>query len=158
MRKLPNFAFPLIVTCLAFAVAAAYEPVPTGDHRYGYLSPVDGSLQFYHVYVPAFYDPTQPTPVVFSLHGFGGRTGPAGGGLHGRWADANAWLLVRPDGRGNQNWDGIGEDDIFHVLADMRRSTPDHAAFNIDGERLYAEGFSMGGHGAFRLATRQSTS
>jgi hypothetical protein len=156
MRKLRHFAFPLIVTCLAFADVAAYEPVPTGDHRYGYLSPVDGSLQFYHVYVPAFYDPTQPTPVVFSLHGFGGRTGPAGGGLRGRWADANAWLLVRPDGRGNQNWDGIGEDDIFHVLADMRRSTPDHAAFNVDGERLYVEGFSMGGHGAFRLATRHA--
>lgn len=156
MRELRHFAYQLIVVCLAFSFAAAYEPVPTGDHRYGYLSPVDGSLQFYHVYVPASYDPTHPTPVVFSLHGFGGRTGPAGDGWRGRWADASTWLLVRPDGRGNQNWDGIGEDDIFHVLADMRLSTPDHPAFNVDGDRLYAEGGSMGGHGAFRLATRHA--
>ncbi len=146
----------LSALCAAVSVAPAFEPVPPGDHRCGYLSPVDGSLQFYHVYVPASYDPRQPAPVVFSLHGFGGRTGPAGGGWRGRWADANGWLLVRPDGRGNQNWDGIGEDDVFHVLADLRRRTPDHAAFNVDPDRLYAEGGSMGGHGAFRLATRHA--
>jgi len=127
-----------------------------GDRLCTYLSPADGTPQPYHVYVPASYDPTRPAPVVFSLHGFGGRTGPAGGGWKGRWGDANTWLLVRPDGRGSQNWDGIGEDDIFHVLRDLCRTTPDHPAFNIDPDRLYVEGGSMGGHGAFRLATRHA--
>ena len=145
--------------CLILLLAGRafpYEVARPGDRLCTYLSPVDGTPQPYHVYVPSSYDPTRPTPVVFSLHGFGGRTGPAGGGWKGRWADANTWLLVRPDGRGSQNWDGIGEDDIFHVLRDLRHATPDHPAFNIDPDRLYAEGGSMGGHGAFRLATRHA--
>jgi poly(3-hydroxybutyrate) depolymerase len=136
--------------------ADPYQVTRPGDRLCTYLSPADGTPQPYHVYVPASYDPTRPTPVVFSLHGFGGRTGPAGGGWKGRWADANTWLLVRPDGRGNQNWDGIGEDDIFHILRDLCADTPDHPAFNIDPNRLYADGGSMGGHGAFRLATRHA--
>ncbi len=156
----------LLLAARAFGVDAAsppdnrradpYQVARPGDRLCTYLSPADGTPQPYHVYVPTSYDPTRPTPVVFSLHGFGGRTGPAGGGWKGRWADANTWLLVRPDGRGSQNWDATGEDDIFLVLRDLCHDTPDHPAFNIDPDRLYVEGGSMGGHGAFRLATRHA--
>lgn len=158
-RFLWSRATGLVACCMAAAAslcdaAGSYQVVRAGDRLCYYLSPADGTLQPYHVYVPVSYRPSQPTPVVFSLHGFGGRTAPAGPGLRGRWAEVNTWLLVRPDGRGSQNWDGLGEDDVFLVLADLQRDTPDHPALNIDAQRLYVEGASMGGHGAYRLATR----
>ncbi len=136
------------------AAALCHDVVRPGNCRCYYLSPVDGSLQPYHVYVPETYRPDRPAPVVFSLHGFGGRTGAPGHGWRARWADRHGWLLVRPDGRGSQNWDSLGEDDLFHVLADLQQTTPYHPALNVDTERLYVEGGSMGGHGAFRVATR----
>lgn len=139
---------------LGVSRAASFEVARPGNRLCYYLSPVDGSRQPYHVYIPDSYDPERPTPVVFSLHGFGGRTGPAAGGWRARWADAYTWLMIRPDGRGNQNWDGIGEDDIFCIIRDLGEATAYHPALHIDTKRLYAEGGSMGGHGCFRLATR----
>ena len=153
-RLIRGALLPLCVVLLGVSWARAYEVARPGNRLCYYLSPVDGSRQPYYVYVPDSYDPRRSTPVVFSLHGFGGRTGPAAGGWRARWADAHTWLIVRPDGRGNQNWDGIGEDDIFCVIRDLGETTPYHPAFNVDTTRLYAEGGSMGGHGCFRLATR----
>ncbi|MCX7806099.1 MAG: S9 family peptidase [Planctomycetota bacterium] len=86
--------------------------------------------------------------MVFHLHGYGGRLFGSVSTFQKQWADARGWLLVGPDGRGSQNYDHIGEDDFFRVLDDLRKK------YNVDGDRLYLVGVSMGGHGCYRLAFR----
>ncbi|MBI2194030.1 MAG: prolyl oligopeptidase family serine peptidase [Planctomycetes bacterium] len=152
-------------TARAFLVAAwvavglpetpANELARPGNICCYYISPVDGTQQPYFLYVPDRLDPSRPAPVVFLLHGFGGRTGHAASGFFMlNWADSHGWLLVNLDGRGSQNWDDIGEDDLFLVLEDLQRATAYHPALNVDPERLYVQGCSMGGHGAFREGFR----
>lgn len=149
-----------LTLALAFAASCAaatggYELLRPGHYRCYYTSAVDGTEQPYHIYVPRCYNPDRPAPVVFALHGFGGRTWSSEGDVwRENWADSEGWLLVNLDGRGSQNWDGVGEDDIFCVLDDLRSITPYHAALNVDLRRLYLEGCSMGGHGAFREGFR----
>lgn len=65
-----------------------------------------------------------------------------------RWADALGWILLSPDGRGNNHWDGLAEDDVFAALETLA------AAVSLDRERIYLHGGSMGAHGALRLALR----
>jgi pimeloyl-ACP methyl ester carboxylesterase len=149
----PGLRF-ILIWLFGCAATIAYEPVRPGDYACTYMSPIDGSMQPYHVYVPTSYNPEAAAPAAFFLHGFGGRTRPLGHGRRKAWADRTGWVLVAPDGRGSQNWDYIGEDDIFLVLEDLSRTTLEHPALNVDQQRLYAEGCSMGGHGCFRLATR----
>jgi hypothetical protein len=132
-----------------------FEWIQPSNYLWYYQSPLDDTLQPYHVYIPRDFDPQQAHPVVVFLHGFGGRTGTAApDAWRQNWADGSGWILVSADGRGNQNWDFLGEDDLYLVLEDMRRTTPYHAALNVDTRRLYLEGGSMGGHGGYREAFR----
>lgn len=112
-----------------------------------YHSAVDETRQPYGVYVPTSYSDQSKHPVVFHLHGFGGRFSPPNAWQR-QWADEHDWILVSLDGRGNQNWDLLGEEDVFEVLSDVRRR------YSVDEDRLYLEGCSMGGHGCYRLALR----
>ncbi|OIO95231.1 MAG: hypothetical protein AUJ92_08280 [Armatimonadetes bacterium CG2_30_59_28] len=139
----------------SLAVSCAYEVVQPGNRLCYYTSPVDGTEQPYHIYIPRTYDPDLPSPVVLSMHGFGGRTHPpVEDPWRQNWADSYRWIVVNLDGRGSQNWDDIGEDDLFFVLEDLTRTTRHHPALNVDQSRIYIEGCSMGGHGAFREGFR----
>lgn len=129
-------------------------PMRPGNRRCYYVSPVDGSRQPYYVRIPGDADPDRELAVVFLLHGFGGRTHPIRRSAFTRWGDTHSWLLVVPDGRGNQNWDHIGEADLLAVLRDLYRRTPYHPPFRIDADRVFAAGCSMGGHGCYRAAFR----
>ena len=85
--------------------------------------------------------------MVLHLHGFGGRLGGFSTWQR-EWADSNGWILAYPDGRGSNNYDGIGEDDLFRVLDDLK------ARYHVDEDRIYLTGGSMGGHGSFRMPLR----
>ncbi len=126
--------------------AAAATPGAVNIERY--VSEIDGSEQPYSVYVPDPYDPSRPHPAVFHLHGYGGRLFSSISTFQKQWADARGWLIVGPDGRGSQNYDHIGEDDFLRVLEDLRKK------YNVDADRLYLVGVSMGGHGCYRIAFR----
>jgi poly(3-hydroxybutyrate) depolymerase len=136
------------------APAFSFSPVPPGNYQCWYRSDVDNTLQTYFLYVPTRYNPDKGAPLVLSMHGFGGRARAPGEGSVKDWADSEGWLLVDLDGRGSNNWDFIGEDDIFNVLSDLERSTKDHAPIRVDDSRVYVHGCSMGGHGSFRMAFR----
>ena len=113
-----------------------------------YVSEVDGSIQIYGVYIPQPFDPDVAHPVVFHGHGFGGRANADFSAFQRSHADQRGWILVNLDGRGNTFWDGIGEDDFFRVLDELR------AGYLIDEKRLYFAGASMGATGAYRLGFR----
>jgi dienelactone hydrolase len=117
----------------------------SGESASTYFSTLDGTQQPYRFYVPRRW--RRRYPVVVCLHGFGGVM-PEFSQVMRTWADWRGWLLLAPDGRGNQHFDGPGEDDVLACLADLDRRAP------LDADRIVLHGASMGGHGALRLALR----
>ncbi|MDQ1689637.1 MAG: hypothetical protein QOK42_2612 [Frankiaceae bacterium] len=123
-------------------------PIPNPGFNVNYY--YDGSLQDYAMHVPASYDGTRKTPLVLYLHGFTGLpeepfrnpTGlvPA--------VDAKGWLFASALGRGDWFYRGgtPGDADVLEVLADVKRR------YNVDPDRVYLMGHSMGGYGTNNVA------
>lgn len=104
-----------------------------------YRSEVDGSVQPYSLLVPPEYDGTQPFPLMMVLHG-----------AHVKdCIDAykmKDWLIIATAyGRGNTGYREIGTNDVFTVIRHIKEQ------FNIDENRIYLAGHSMGGHGTWYL-------
>lgn len=99
-------------------------------------------------------DPDRPQPVVFLLHFLGGnhRSYPltSFGSTYQRsvqrWADELGAIVVMPFARGEAGWyEGEAEIDVFEVWRDVATH------YDIDPERVYLTGMSMGGYGTWRL-------
>lgn len=131
--------------------------------RNDYVIDVDGFPREFLVYVPAAYDASQPTPLVFMFHGSN-----QGGPLmfeNTRWvqeADENNILVVFPtawkypligEGGLHTKWNDVTltdqvepgtelRDDVHFVRVMLERMS---ASFNVDSKRIYATGFSNGG-------------
>ncbi len=135
---------------------AAQSPWTQGSSRlYAYTSKIDGSLQPYHVSLPANYDPAKPARLYVWLHGRQNNTTEAAfiyGFDHPRppgnapVAD-NGQIQIDLFGRLNGGgWHWGGEADVFEAIAAAK------ARFNIDDRRILLRGFSMGGEGAWNIA------
>lgn len=123
----------------------------TGDMRRAYLSTVDNTLQPYRLYVPPSYKGDKPNPLVVALHGMGGDENSMFDGYKSRMlqdqADKYGWLLVAPKGRDSASmYRGMAEQDVLDVIAQVR------SACNVDANRIYATGHSMGGFGSWSIA------
>ena len=121
----------------------------------------DGLTREYGIYVPASYDGTTNFPLLFNLHG--------GGGTNSAWqvtsdmrpiADTADFILVYPQARpdpsdGNSfNWipkvPGTFDDvPFFSSLIDTIASN-----YQIDQNRIYACGYSLGGDMTFELGCK----
>ena len=121
----------------------------------------DGLTRDYSIYVPASYDGTTNFPLLFNLHG--------GGGTNSAWqvasdmrpiADTADFILVYPQARpdpsdGNSfNWipkvPGTFDDvPFFSSLIDTIASN-----YQIDQNRIYACGYSLGGDMTFELGCK----
>ena len=134
------------------------------SHAQGYISQTiqyDGLTREYSIYVPASYDGTTKFPLLFNLHG--------GGGTNSAWqaasdmrpiADTADIILVYPQARpdpsdGNSfNWipkvPGTFDDvPFFSSLIDTIASN-----YQIDQNRIYACGYSLGGDMTFELGCK----
>jgi dienelactone hydrolase len=130
---------------------------PYGFVRLAYTDDVDGSPQFARAYLPAAYDPGTKWPLVIHLHGYN----PANP-IYVRWWSADARhagidtefpdrqevIYIEPHGRGNTQYLGLGDSDILRVIAEAKR------LFNVDEDRIYLSGDSMGGWGTWNVGTR----
>ena len=121
----------------------------------------DGLTREYSIYVPASYDGTTSFPLLFNLHG--------GGGTNSDWqaasdmrsiADTADFILAYPQARpdpsdGNSfNWipkvPGTFDDvPFFSSLIDTIASN-----YQIDQNRIYACGYSLGGDMTFELGCK----
>ncbi len=124
-----------------------------GDFRWAYQSAVDNSLQPYRVFVPSKYDASKPTPMVVALHGMGGDENSYfvsyDNGVVKREAEARGYIVVCPKGRGTASmYMGDAERDVLDVIAAMRRD------YNVDANRIYLTGHSMGGYGTWSIAPK----
>ncbi|MEO8597001.1 MAG: alpha/beta fold hydrolase [Candidatus Solibacter sp.] len=145
---------------VVFALAAC--SVLGAQHLVRYRSTVDQTEQPYALYVPKTYDAARRYPVVISLHpedsnhiaslqmtfGISLRLGELGlpslaSALASRQVD---YLVAAPFARGTMGYQGIAEQDVYDVLADVKRR------YSVDDDRVYLTGASMGGGGALWLA------
>lgn len=132
---------------------------PRVQHR-SYEFPGTGESIPYAVFVPSNYDSSQGAPLIISLHGLG-RSHDWLMGYHGLLdqAEANGYIVVTPLGYIRRGWYGSreldemrdaqrSEQDVMNVLQLMRDE------FNVDSNRIYLWGHSMGGAGTYHIAAK----
>jgi predicted esterase len=141
-------------------VAVAQELKP-GPQVLTFPSAIDDTDQPYGLYLPKNYDSARKYPLVVSLHGaesnhrlnlrrvFGqgnrpGESDNEASRYFPRLPDVE-FIVATPLARGTMGYQGIAERDVYDVLANVR------ARFNIDEDRIYLTGLSMGGGGALWL-------
>jgi polyhydroxybutyrate depolymerase len=158
-----------IFTTLIFAVIAIAMFAQTQTPR---TLTWDGTERDYLEYVPASYNPENPAPVVFCLHGLGDNmTNFTGVGFH-QVADQKGWIVITPQALDaivmTQNmgaaWNaGVGATgtafgDIFlnpdvddtGFLTAVLDSVINH--FNVNTDSVFFMGFSMGGFMCNKMA------
>jgi len=117
-----------------------------------FLSSQDRSLQFYKLRLPAGFDPQKAYPLIIDLHGSGSPYSldfftpmfKRGGSAQDK--SGIEAIVAAPWGRGNNRYMGMAETDVWDVMRDVKYT------FQIDQERQYLCGFSMGGYGTWALA------
>jgi dienelactone hydrolase len=127
-----------------------------GFVRLAWRDEVDDTPQFSRAYLPSNYDASKKWPLVLQMHGFN----PANP-VYWRWWSADSRhaldteftndqgvIYIEPHGRGNVQYMGFADSDILRGLAEAKR------LFNVDEDRVYLTGDSMGGWGTWNVSTR----
>ncbi len=155
--KIARFLFALVLA----AAALPAQVFNAGPQVLSFFSSVDDTDQPYGLYVPKDYDATRKYPLVISLHGAGsnhrlnlrrvfgrgnrpGETDSEASRYFPPLGEVN-YIVATPLARGTMGYQGLAERDVYDVLEDVRRR------FNIDEDRVYLTGLSMGGGGALWL-------
>ena len=137
-------------------LAAGQSPWISGKSlTFAYTSEMDGSVQPYHVTLPANYDPNKPTRLYVWMHGRQNNTTesefifsfmnprPPGNAPVADQGQIQVDLFGRINSAG---WHWAGEADVFEAIAAVKKR------FKIDDKRVMLRGFSMGGEGAWHIA------
>jgi dienelactone hydrolase len=109
----------------------------------------EGLLQHYGVYLPSSYRPERPSPVQWWFHFRGGRAHIAAALVPRIFQDMGEnvnSIVITPRGRGESSWYvGRGQLDFQEVWADV------HQLLNVDPDRNYIAGHSMGGWATYLM-------
>lgn len=153
--KIRTCALGLLLAILALQAGA--QTLPTGPQVLSFFSDADDSEQPYGLYLPKNYDPGKKYPLVIMLHGAGsnhrlalrrvfgksnaeGETDVEASRYFPEWKDVE-YIVATPYARGTAGYQGIPENDVYDVVADVKKR------FNVDDDRVYLTGLSMGGGG-----------
>lgn len=124
----------------------------------------------YSLFVSSKISPGSKSPLIVTLHGLGVGPGFMARGTAIDLAEEGGYILVSPLGYHGAGWYGtpiplwmrnespvgraklreLGEKDVMNVIDIVRRE------FNIDENRMYLMGHSMGGAGAYHLGVRHA--
>lgn len=151
-------AVPVLLVLLAYGFFYSVFYFP--NHTSAVLGTIvsSGQKRDYLLYVPKSYDPTKPTPLVITLHT--SMSWDSAAMAISRWnsvADRNGFLVVYPEGTGfgPKSWEMDGEEtpsrmpDVLFISALIDKL---EASYNIDKQRIYANGMSNGGGMTFVLS------
>ncbi len=167
----PIRAVPAMLALLVFTSGAAAEVLAQREarddeyavndlrvqHR-SYVMEETGETIPYALFVPSSYDSSTPSPLMVSLHGAGRQFDwlmNYAGFLD--LADERGYVVVTPLGytrrggygyRGDSDQDRRAEQDVMNVLELVT------SELNIDENRIYLWGHSMGGAGTYYIASR----
>lgn len=122
-----------------------------GDFRKAYRSKVDNSFQPYRIFVPASYNSSKSSALIIALHGMGGDENSYfdayAQGAFKVEAERRGYIVACPKGRKPASmYVGDAEKDVMDVVAEVKRD------YNIDPDRIYLTGHSMGGFGTWSVA------
>jgi S-formylglutathione hydrolase FrmB len=124
---------------------------------FSWISPTDGAVSFAWMNPPKNWNPENKYPVYIQLHGLWSVAANSIEYLtypYLQAASANTSFedgyLLSPWGRGNYWYQGISETDIFECLKAFEKTV------TIDSTRRYLSGHSMGGYGAWSIASKSS--
>ncbi len=152
------------------AVSAKRDPFAnrTGDIKRHYMLDSAQEVMPYRLYVPTKYSPKTPIPVIVALHGLG-QTEDSFFDAYGRklpqLAEQYGYILVAPLGYRVDGGYGSGvaspptdpaarrsaalsELDVMQTLAHVR------ALYNVDANRIYLMGHSLGAIGTWKMAAK----
>jgi pimeloyl-ACP methyl ester carboxylesterase len=115
----------------------------TGINQRAYYSSLDGSYQPYTIYVPSSYNKNKKYKLLVCLHGFSGNEYDAVKNV--ATCEPEDFIIVGAFGRGDVGYYGIGEQDVLDVIDLIKKN------YNIDNDRVYIVGWSMGGVGTWRF-------
>ncbi len=117
-----------------------------------YISSIDDSAQPFIRYLPPGWTPGQTAPLIIYLHGYSPQYDrfncPSFPSHLTNVAARSGACIAVPFGRGNTDFQGIGEEDVFRVMDEMR------VRYGTDPRRVVLVGYSMGGLGAWCIAAR----
>ncbi len=124
------------------------EP-PAGYREEGYWADNDGSFQPFVRFIPTGKPRQLKRPLLVFLHGYS----PALNLINWAWipfsmvafAEQDDWLVVAPFGRGNTDYQGIGEQDVLRAIEEMV------ARHGADTNRIVLTGHSMGAMGVWSI-------
>lgn len=145
----------LLLACMFTAGVGAVGP---GDFLYG-TAQAGGSSMPYRYYVPPAYDGSTSLPLILFLHGSGelGSNNEAqldnhaNGAMYlleGDNAAEQPVFMVAPQAWG---WWADNQVDLAIVAVEQMMAT-----YNVDAERVYVTGLSMGGMGTWRAIVRRA--
>jgi polyhydroxybutyrate depolymerase len=146
---------PLAIT--AFLSVSCLEAFASLNETNGTLVS-SGETRQYLLYVPKTYDRSKPTPLIISLHP--AATWPAAEMEISRWnelADEQGFVVVYPSGSDEPRVWPMGQRSLgtdVKFISDLIEKL--EAAYNIDPNRIYADGMSNGGGMAFALSCKLS--
>lgn len=131
---------------------------PRVQHRTYVFEEAGGVEIPYALFVPSTYEKRKPCPLLLALHGLG-RTHDWLMGYEGLldFAERDGYIVATPLGYVRSGWYGsvengrtgeLSELDVMNVFRIVRDE------FNIDPNRIYLWGHSMGGAGTYRLAEK----
>jgi dienelactone hydrolase len=120
-------------------------------------SPTDGKISLSSLTLPKDWNPEASYPLYIHLHGLSSLYNSSidclsnyyKKGVNTSFAYEDGYLLT-PWGRGNYWYQGISETDIFECKAELESKV------KIDLKRVYITGHSMGGYGAWYIASRSA--
>jgi pimeloyl-ACP methyl ester carboxylesterase len=117
------------------------EELATGGIRkFSFKSELDGSFQPLLMKIPPGYTTDKSWPLLVVLHGLGDVPIVV--------PSINSMIQIGPFGRGDLWYRGLGEKDVLECVYLAKK------LFNVDPERIYLCGFSMGGAGTFELGLK----
>ncbi|MDD5705214.1 MAG: prolyl oligopeptidase family serine peptidase [Kiritimatiellae bacterium] len=131
--------------------ADSAAPAARGVRLEAYVSPNDDSPQPFWRYLPVSQLPTNP-PLLIFLHGYAEdwdlASAPGIPDFITNVAEEAGACIAAPFGRGNTDYQHLGEQDVLRVLDEMV------ARFGADRERVVLAGVSMGGLGVWCIGAR----
>jgi poly(3-hydroxybutyrate) depolymerase len=143
------------------------EPDPRAQQRSYHFEDTDEELS-YVLYVSSKVSADKPNPLIIALHGLGGDGNFLVRNRLIDLAEEGGYIVAGPLGYNVSGWYGspvivfgggevepanlteLSEKDVMNVLAQMR------AEFNVDANRTYLLGHSMGGAGTLFLGQKHS--
>jgi predicted esterase len=155
---------------VALAAKGGKDPFAgrTGDFKRHYLLASAGEIMPYRLYVPTTYKASSATPLIVALHGLGGTEDSFFDGYEKKLpelAEEHGYIIAAPLGYrvdGGYGW-GLAnppadvttrrlqersEQDVMQVLQLVKQQ------YNIDENRIYLLGHSLGGIGTWKIAAK----